>query len=159
MIAAAGPKKRTLATSLPSLNTLPNGFDKAEMAMPGVMCLQANAFTTYESAAMEMNELNTALMQNNLSEIALILVCDDALFTAKNSNNMVWVTYTRSNPSHDIYGVDSFTRNKHWGCNGPLIIDARKKPFHAPELIKDAATEKRVDELFTKGHSLHRLGI
>ena len=159
VIAAAGPKKRTLATSLPSLNTLPNGFDKAEMAMPGVMCLQANAFTTYESAAMEMNELNTALMQNNLSEIALILVCDDALFTAKNSNNMVWVTYTRSNPSHDIYGVDSFTRNKHWGCNGPLIIDARKKPFHAPELIKDAATEKRVDELFTKGHSLHRLGI
>ena len=69
--------------------------------------------------------------------------------------NYLWVTYTRSNPSHDIYGVDSFFENKHWGCNGPIIIDARLKPHHAPPLIKDEAVEKRVDRLFEKGGSLY----
>ena len=62
-------------------------------------------------------------------------------------NNFLWVTFTRSNPSHDIYGVNSFTENKHWGCKGSLIIDARIKPHHAPPLIRDEAVEKRVDKL------------
>ncbi len=26
---------------------------------------------------------------------------------------------------------------KHWGCRGPLIIDARIKPQHAPPLVED----------------------
>jgi 4-hydroxy-3-polyprenylbenzoate decarboxylase len=85
----------------------------------------------------------------------MIIVCDDANFTAKNMHNYLWVTYTRSNPSHDIYGIDSFIENKHWGCNGPLVIDARIKPHHAPALVKDEAVEKRVDRLFEKGGSLY----
>ena len=44
--------------------------------------------------------------------------------------------------------------NKHWGCNGPLIIDARKKPHHAPELIKDIDVEKRIDRFWEPGASL-----
>jgi 4-hydroxy-3-polyprenylbenzoate decarboxylase len=51
--------------------------------------------------------------------------------------------------------VDSFVENKHWGCRGSLIIDARIKPHHAPPLIKDADMEKRVDRLGEKGKSLY----
>ena len=54
-----------------------------------------------------------------------------------------------------IYGVDSFITNKHWGCNGPLVFDARIKPHHAPPVEKDAATEKKIDRLFEKGGSLY----
>ena len=53
-----------------------------------------------------------------------------------------------------MYGIDSITRFKHWGCNGPLVIDARIKPHHAPVLEKDAVIEKRVDQLFERGGSL-----
>ena len=60
-------------------------------------------------------------------------------------------------PSHDIDGVDAFTKNKHWGCNGPLLIDSRIKPHHAPVLIKDEVVEKKVDRLFEKGGSLYSL--
>jgi 4-hydroxy-3-polyprenylbenzoate decarboxylase len=35
------------------------------------------------------------------------------------------------------------------------MIDARKKPHHAPELLKDAATENKIDRLFEPGASLH----
>jgi 4-hydroxy-3-polyprenylbenzoate decarboxylase len=55
----------------------------------------------------------------------------------------LWVTYTRSNPSHDIYGIDELTENKHWGCKGALIFDSRKKPHHAPELKLDSKAEEK----------------
>jgi 4-hydroxy-3-polyprenylbenzoate decarboxylase len=84
-----------------------------------------------------------------------MVLCDDAGFTAENINNLVWVTFTRSNPSHDIYGINSFIDNKHWGCHGSLIIDARKKPHHAPELIRDPEVEQKIDRLGVKGASLH----
>lgn len=84
----------------------------------------------------------------------LVILCDDSDFLSKNLNNFLWATFTRSNPSHDIHGVDSFVENKHWGCRGSLIIDARIKPHHAPPLIKDSEIEKRVDALAVKGKSL-----
>jgi 4-hydroxy-3-polyprenylbenzoate decarboxylase len=84
---------------------------------------------------------------NKKEEVALIIVCDDASFVADKLNNFLWVTFTRSNPSHDMYGVNSFTENKHWGCKESLIIDARIKPHHAPPMAKDGAVEKRIDAL------------
>ncbi len=68
---------------------------------------------------------------------------------------VLWVTFTRSNPSHDVHGVASFTAHKHWGCEKSLIIDARLKPHHAPPLIEDPKVTKRVDELAAPGGSLH----
>ena len=65
----------------------------------------------------------------------MIVLCDDPQFLAATLNNFLWVTFTRANPSHDVHGVDAFVEHKHWGCRGPLIVDARKKPHHAPELI------------------------
>jgi 4-hydroxy-3-polyprenylbenzoate decarboxylase len=53
-----------------------------------------------------------------------------------------------------MYGIADFVVNKHWGCHGPLVIDARTKPHHAPVLEKDPAIEKRIDRLFAKGGSL-----
>jgi 4-hydroxy-3-polyprenylbenzoate decarboxylase len=84
----------------------------------------------------------------------LFIICDDADFVSATLNNFLWTTFTRSNPSHDIFGIESFVENKHWGCKGALIIDARIKPHHAPPLIKDPEIEKRVDALGVKGKSL-----
>ena len=78
----------------------------------------------------------------------------DYKFVSEKLNNFLWVTFTRSNPSHDIAGLNSFVENKHWGCKGPLFIDARIKPHHAPPLEKDAETERKIDRLFLKGGSL-----
>jgi len=47
--------------------------------------------------------------------------------------------------------------NKHWGCKGPLIFDARIKPHHAPPLEKDPETEKAIDRIFNKGGSLYSI--
>ena len=145
VFAAAGAVNRTLTDRVPVEITWPTGFSKAQFAMSGVMVLQLDAYSNESEAALQMELLNTRLSANALEGVALIVVVDNADFTAASMNNLVWVTFTRSNPAADIYGIEPFTKHKHWGCNGPLIIDARKKPHHAPELIKDPATEEKIN--------------
>ena len=157
VFAAYGDKIRDLSNDVPAVLNGLQGFGDAQLAMPGVICITAPAYTNAADAASQMNALDAQLSGAQLDGVAIIVVCDDANFTAASLNNYLWVTYTRSNPSHDIYGIGSFTQNKHWGCTGPLLIDARIKPHHAPVLIKDEAVEKRVDCLFEKGGSLYSL--
>jgi len=157
VFAAYGDVKRNLARDVPQVLKELSSFENPRLAMPGVIALQTGKFSTYEQAHKEMAILDQQLQtkQDALKGVALLVVCDDAVFTAENLRNYLWVTYTRCNPSHDIYGIDAFTENKHWGCRGPLVIDARIKPHHAPPLEKEPAVEKRVDRLFTKGGSLY----
>ena len=153
-IAAAGAKRRELRTELPEGVALPRPFDTHALVMPGVLAVEAPKFTSYAYAASEIAALDGALSGVDLAGFPLLVLCDDAGFTAASIDNFVWVTFTRSNPSHDVHGVDAFVEHKHWGCRGPLIIDARIKPHHAPPLEKDPAVERRVDRLGERGASL-----
>jgi len=155
VIAAAGNQKRELWNYVPDGLQLANGFSKAFIAMPGILVLQAEAYLSAEKTAAEIALLNMALMDQDLSGLPLIVLADDAGFTAATIDNFVWVAFTRSNPAADIYGINDFTINKHWGCKGSLIIDARKKPHHAPELVKDEEIENKVNLLAQKGGSLY----
>jgi 4-hydroxy-3-polyprenylbenzoate decarboxylase len=92
-----------------------------------------------------------------LREFPLLVLVDDARFTAESLRNFLWVVFTRSNPASDVDGVDAFTCDKHWGCRGPLVIDARIKPWHAPPLVEDPAVSRRVDDLAAPGGPLHGL--
>lgn len=141
VLAAAGEEKRTLSALLPVNFNLPGGWEDFHLVMPGVLAITTSAYIHAEDTAILVAQLNLHLKDINLEGIALIVLCDDAAFTAESINNFVWVTFTRSNPASDIHGIGEFTVNKHWGCTGPLIIDARKKPHHAPELIKDPEVE------------------
>lgn len=150
----AGSVKRDLCNSLPENLNLPNIFE-AKLVMPGVAAVNAPQYIDEASAKAEIDLLNESLKKQDLNNLPLLVLCDDAGFTAKNLNNFVWVTFTRSNPATDISGINSFTEHKHWGCKGPLIIDARIKPHHAPPLVMDEKAEAKVDELAKKGGSLY----
>lgn len=152
VIAAAGAKSKELGTALPDVN-LPDGFYNPKMVMPGVLAIKTNPFVSQQQATTELEKLNAWTI--DYSKYPLLIICDDSDFVSQTLNNFLWITFTRSNPSHDVHGIQSFTENKHWGCNGSLIIDARIKPHHAPELVKDPSIEKRVDALGGKGKSLY----
>jgi 4-hydroxy-3-polyprenylbenzoate decarboxylase len=159
VLAAYGEPVRESGTTIPTILNNLQGFTNPKLALPGIIILQTNAFTNYETANAEMESLNNQLSVNidQLTNFPFIIVCDNTDFVSKSLNNFLWVTFTRCNPSHDMYGVGSFTQNKHWGCNGPLIFDARIKPHHAPPVEKDAAVEKSIDRLFEKGGSLYNV--
>ncbi len=84
-----------------------------------------------------------------------IVLVDDSEFAAGSLRNFLWVTFTRSDPAADIDGIGAFVDHKHWGCRGPLVIDARIKPHHAPPLEDDPEVERRVDSLGAPGGPLH----
>jgi 4-hydroxy-3-polyprenylbenzoate decarboxylase len=155
VFAAAGDRLRELWAELPAGTALPRPFDRHRMVMPGVLVVEAPRYTDDARTAAEIALLDDALRGADLAGVPLLVLCDDAAFTAASISNFVWVTFTRSNPSHDIHGVAASTEHKHWGCRGPLIIDARSKPHHAPPLELDAAVEKRVDRLGERGGPLH----
>jgi 4-hydroxy-3-polyprenylbenzoate decarboxylase len=147
VIACRGDQKRTLSTQLPADFTLPAGFSNPHFCLPGVLAIQSPGFQAEKTGKEQAEMLCTYLERFDLQHIPLILLVDDSAFTAATINNFVWVTFTRANPSHDVYGVQSFQENKHWGCKGPLMIDARKKPHHAPELVTDPSVVTKVEGL------------
>jgi 4-hydroxy-3-polyprenylbenzoate decarboxylase len=155
VIAAAGAKKRELAKEIPASLDLPRPFNKAKLALPGILVVEGADFTTYANEEKVLEDWTSAAKDANFEGIQLIVLVNNADFASANENNFVWETFTKSNPAYDIYGIKSFTQFKHWGCQGPVIIDARRKPHHAPDLIKDETVERNIERLGVKGASLH----
>jgi 4-hydroxy-3-polyprenylbenzoate decarboxylase len=151
VFAAYGEKIRELSSEIPEALRSLSGVKNIQLIMPGVVAIQSSAFTNHTEVEKEVAAWSHHIQPTTHNLPPLLIWCDDAQFTAANLRNFLWVAFTRCNPSHDIHGIHSFYNNKHWGCHGPLIIDARVKPHHAPALELDAAVEKRVDRLFTTG--------
>lgn len=112
IVAAVGKKKRELGTEISDIK-LPNGFSKPTVVFPGALAIQATKY----SDGKDIEKLTSELVsqQEKLSGFPLISVVDDSVFMAQTLNNFLWITFTRSNPSHDVHGVGESTENKHWG--------------------------------------------
>lgn len=150
VVACRGERRRELKAELPENFTLPEGFDAPHFYQPGILMIQAPRFEYEQTARKQAEELCQWLERFDLQHIPLIVLTDDSQFAAASLNNFVWVAFTRANPSHDLYGVQSFSEFKHWGCRGPLVIDARKKPHHAPELETDPSMVQRATAILQR---------
>ena len=159
VIAAVGASQRKLATEVPADLRLPDGFSNPRVCMPGVLAVQSPAFEPEsDSGARRCSKLKTFCdsfsADDSINQFPLIVLVDDSDFVAATLNNFLWSVFTRSNPATDMDGIASQTQDKHFGCAGALVIDARIKPFHAPPLIEDPEISKRVDALASQGGKL-----
>ncbi|TWU28212.1 UbiD family decarboxylase [Bythopirellula polymerisocia] len=170
VMAAAGPARYELATSVPSDLKLPSGFRDARLVLPGLMAITgprcpAPSFDydvshvahqeSRREVATPLERFCAEISPVNLDGIRWIVVVDESQFVAESLRNFLWVTFTRTNPAADLYGIESFVFDKHWGCRGPLVFDARIKPHHAPVLEEPPEITRRVDSLATPGGPLH----
>ncbi len=159
IIAAYGDQKRTLCREVPEQLKELNSFANPRMVIPGIAAIEGPRFSDYQQAQKELAEFDTAIRARGaMPECPMLILCDDSTFISDSLANFFWATFTRSNPSHDIYGVNSTWENKHWGCDN-MIIDIRTKPHHAPHLIPDPVVEKNIERLFAKGGSLSKVKI
>jgi 4-hydroxy-3-polyprenylbenzoate decarboxylase len=162
VLAAHGDVMRKLNEEISEdISGLPNLKD-CTLVMPGIVAIQTSAYQNKLETAAQIEQWNhywAAKKSNNnlLNQQAPVFLiwCDDAAMVAQNLNNFLWVAFTRSNPAMDIRGLDEFNLNKHWGCSGPVIIDARIKPHHAPVVEVDPSTKKSIEKFFNKGGSLY----
>ncbi len=164
VIAAAGKKIRELRSDSADLEslTLPQGFKVAAIVMKGVLMIEGPAtfknnieklatlennikkhatFTPNETVE-AFRELREAFVHWKFREnYPWVTIIDEgaanntASSTANNIlSDFLWLTFTRSDPAQDIYGIDDSICDKHWKCKAPLIIDARIKPHHQKQL-------------------------
>lgn len=137
IFAAAGEKIRTLGNSEEEFSSLhlPEGFSNPKMAFPGALVIQAKP-------SADMHALTRAISSFSCREkFPLITIADDSHFAAKNIDNWLWVTFTRSDPAADIYGANENIQQKHWQCDAPLLIDARMKSQMQKPVEEDAKIE------------------
>jgi 4-hydroxy-3-polyprenylbenzoate decarboxylase len=169
VIAAVGPKQYDLTAELPSDLRLPDGFGNPRVIMPGVLAIEAprcetpnlHRFLTPDprhptpDIAADIEQFCNAFSRDTpIARFRWIVIVDDSQFVTESLRNFLWVTFTRSNPAADIHGIESFVHDKHWGCHGPLVIDARLKPHHAPPLVEDPEITRRVDAMTARGGAL-----
>jgi 4-hydroxy-3-polyprenylbenzoate decarboxylase len=159
VIAAAGPARRALPVAIDSRIKMPEqeAFQSPRVFLPGILVVEGPAYRGNENGADHAVERFCAGYDRHdaLCGFPLIVVVDDSEFASRSLDNFLWTTFTRSNPATDVYGIESFVAEKHWGCFGSLVIDARAKPHHAPPLVEDPEITRRVDALAARGGPLH----
>jgi 4-hydroxy-3-polyprenylbenzoate decarboxylase len=160
VVAAVGPKRRELPTSLPSDPSelkLGDRFDHPRVALPGVLVIQGPKFVANSRGRDPSVERFCERFGpgDAINGWPLVVVVDDSDFAAASLDNFLWTTFTRSNPAVDVSGVGATTVDKHWGAAGSIVIDARAKPHHAPPLVEDPEVTRRVDRLGVAGKPLH----
>lgn len=155
VIAAAGPAIRVLPTEIPADLSLPDGFGEPQVCLPGVLAVAAPKFRSDSGKDSVVNDFcKSYSTQQSINQFPLVLMVDDSRLTARTLSNYLWIVFTRSNPAVDIAGIGSSIVDKHWGCSGSLVIDARIKPHHAPPLIEDPEVSRRVDAMAARGGPL-----
>ena len=163
VLAAVGPKRRELPTELPPDFRLPEGFREPRVCIPGVLAVTAPGYIEdvkhprHDAGQQLARFCESFTERDSINRFPLVLLVDDSEFVARTLNNFLWVTFTRSNPAADLSGIGAFIEDKHFGCTGSIVIDARIKAHHAPPLVEDSAVTRRVDELAAPGGPLHGL--
>jgi 4-hydroxy-3-polyprenylbenzoate decarboxylase len=172
VIAAVGPKRFELATAVPGEFQLPEGFRNPSIALPGILAVEGPpcdpptlsrdntsdeaARAQLEKTPADIDRFCHAFPANDpIASFRWIVIVDDSRFVTESIRNFLWVTFTRANPAADVHGIEAFIHEKHWGCRGPLVIDARLKPHHSPPLVEDPEVTRRIDALAAPGGPLH----
>ncbi len=154
VIAATGGAMRELPGELPSDLQLPDGFRNPRVVTPGVMVIESPG-CRHEQDRQALSRFAASFSAtSSINQFPWVTLVDDSDFAARRFENWLWITFTRSNPAVDIDGIESSIEQKHWGCRGSLIIDARIKPHHAPPLIEDPEVTAKVDARASRGDAL-----
>lgn len=156
IIACGRQQRRTLATEIPSDIQLPAAWQRPQLALPGVLVVEAPTHQDSQATVSLQSQCDATRPTSGMENFPLMVVCDDSRFTASSLENFLWVTFTRSNPAVDVYGFQAEIRDKHFGCHGSLVIDARTKSHHAPGLIEDPTICAKVDARATRNDKLAR---
>ena len=75
----------------------------------------------------------------------LIVLCDRPDQAAANAISFLWTTITRFEPAADIHAAEKRIVRNHIAYTGPVVIDARMKPWYPGELFAAPEIGKLVE--------------
>ena len=74
----------------------------------------------------------------------LVVLTDEPARAVRSDMNFLWTTFTRFEPAADIHAAERRIVRNHIAYTGPLVIDARMKPWYPRELTCDERTASLV---------------
>src|SRR3954468_21843528 len=80
----------------------------------------------------------------------LLVLTDEPARAARSDINFLWTTFTRFEPAADIHAADRTIVRNHIAYRGPVMIDARMKPWYPVELSCDPRTAATVSERWSE---------
>ncbi|MEQ8819085.1 MAG: UbiD family decarboxylase [Sumerlaeia bacterium] len=90
-----------------------------------------------------------------LADWPLVVLCDGPEQAVASAINFLWTTFTRFEPAADIHSREQRIVRNHVAHSGPVVIDARVKPWYPKEVFADReiadTVTRRWKEYFPRG--------
>ncbi len=132
---------------------LPGGIKRAEPFCSGCLVVEGNTYADDKDLA------DRIAKSGSFDDWQVIVLHDDIEF-ARSAEKFLWATWTRMNPSTDIYAKEVTLKNNHIGYEAPIVIDARMKPWYPKEVEAREDIVRLVDgrwsEYFPNGTEVSR---
>jgi UbiD family decarboxylase len=129
--------------------TAPSGVSDVRVYCGGCLVVTAPSYTSEPDAAARI------AASGAFAGWPLVVLSDDAARATRSDMNFLWTTFTRFEPAADIHAADRRIVRHHIAYTGPIVIDARMKPWYPKELsCRDdiaALVTQRWHEYFPSG--------
>lgn len=143
MLVGVGDAKRELTREFHG--ALPVGIKAAKVFCGGCLVLEGTEYEKDKTLA------ERVAMVNNFNDFQIVVLHDSIEF-ADSTEKFLWATWTRFNPSTDIYAKEIKVVHNHISYTAPIVIDARMKTWYpkAVEVREDIAklVDRRWREYF-----------
>jgi len=126
MLVGVGEKKRGLVREF--TGAMPVGIKAAKVFCGGCLVLEGTEYEKDKTLAERM------AMVNNFNDFQLVVLHDSIEF-ADSADKFLWATWTRFNPSTDIYAKEIKVVNNHISYTAPIVVDARMKTWY-PKVVE-----------------------
>ena len=125
ILMGTGEAKRELAREF--REDLPQNIERAEMFCGGCIVVQGPGYELER-------DLGERVARSGAFDDWQVVVLHDDIEYAKATDKFLWATWTRFDPASDIYAREISLTNNHIGYTGPIVIDARMKPWYPKEV-------------------------
>ena len=141
LLVGVGDAKRKLQNEFNKV--LPNGVKQAKIFCGGCLVLETNGYASD-------NEMGERIAKSGIFDDFQIVVLHDKIEYADSADQFLWATWTRFNPSTDIYAKELSVNNNHISYHAPIVIDARLKPWYPKEVEAREDIVKLVDRRWSE---------
>jgi UbiD family decarboxylase len=124
--------------------TIPAGVTDVRVFCGGCLVVGARAYADEPGAAARL------AADPAFAGWPLVVVSDDPVRAARSDMNFLWTTFTRFEPAADIHAADRRIIRNHIAYHGPIVIDARMKPWYPKELSAGPDTAALVSRRWTE---------
>jgi UbiD family decarboxylase len=141
MMVGTGEAKRELKREFEG--ALPLGIKRAKVFCGGCLVLEATEYEKDKTLPERIAKIN------NFNEFQIVILHDKIEY-ADSADKFLWATWTRFNPSTDVYARNVEIKHNHLAYAAPIIIDARMKPWYPAEVETRDDIKRLVDRRWSE---------